>query len=272
MTLAISGTPNQALAYVSLTATGLTGYDTVAVQRTNPDGSQVIIRNCNYVATGGSSSWAGFDLECPLGVAVTYTVIAQIHNGDGSITTATAGSSPITIPTQNGTGWLKNLSQAALNTQITMTALSDVKRPGRQQQYPVIGRQNPVVISDVRGGRMGSFSLMTTAATDYLAVQTLLASGSTLFLQATPADMMADMYFVAGDVTEHRPADTSTDPTRIWSIDFIEVDSPTGALTSIPGNSYTAVVSFGTYQALVNHRATYLATLNTPYGSGSGGI
>lgn len=272
MTLAISGTPSQALAYISLTATGLTGYDTVAVQRTNPDGSQVIIRNCNYIATGGSSSWAGFDLEAPLGAAVTYTVIAQIHNGDGSITTATANSSSLTIPTQNGTGWLKNLSQAALNTQITIAGLSDVKRPGRVQQYSVIGRQNPVVVSDVLGGRTGSFQVMTTGTADFSAITTLLGSGSTLFLQATPADMFADMYFMTAGVTEHRPAATSTDATRIWSVDFIEVDSPTGALTSIPGNSYTAVVSFGTYQNLVNHRATYLATLNTPYGSGSGGI
>lgn len=272
MTLAISGTPSQALAYVALTVTGLTGFDTVAVQRTNPDGSQAIVRSANYVATAGATSWAGFDLEAPLGSAVTYTAIAQTHNGDGSITTVTAGSSAITIPTQNGTGWLKNLSQAALNTQITIQALADVKRSGRTQVYPVIGRKNPVVISDVRSGRTGLVSIMTTGTADYQAVSTLLASGQTLFLQATPADMFADMYFVPGDVTERRPASTSTDQTRVWDVDFIEVDSPSGALTSIPGNSYTAVAVFGTYQNLVNHRSTYLDVLNTPYGSGSGGI
>jgi hypothetical protein len=272
MALAISGTPSQPFAQIALTVTGLTGYDTVAVQRTNPDGSQVIIRGCNYVSTGGADSWAGFDLEAPLGSAVTYTAIAQKHNTDGSITSATANSSPLAIPTQNGVGWLKNLSQAALNTQIQLTSVSDVKRPGRRQEYAVIGRKNPVVISDIRGGRQGSVSLMTTGTTDYQAVTTLLASGTVLFLQATAADMFADLYFVPGDVTEHRPSTTSMDPTRIWTIDFTEVDSPSGALTSIPGNSYTAVVSFGTYQSVLSHRSTYLDVLNTPYGSGSGGI
>ncbi|MEU7096051.1 hypothetical protein [Kitasatospora aureofaciens] len=272
MVLAITGTPSQSLAQISLTASGLTGYDTVAVQRTNPDGTQVIIRNCNYVATGGTDTWAGFDLEAPLGAAVTYTVIAQLHNSNGTITTAQASSAAITIPTQNGVGWLKHLSQAALNTQIVLTGLSDIKRAGRRQEYAVIGRKNPVVISDVRGGRSGSFSLMTTGSTDYQAVSTLLASGATLFLQATPADMFADLYFSAGDVTEHRPADTSTDTTRIWTVEFTEVDSPSGALTSIPGNSYTAVVSFGSYQTLLNKRTTYLDVLNTPYGSGPGGM
>lgn len=271
MTLVISGTPVQALAYISLSVSGLTGYDTVAVQRTNGDGSQVIIRSCNYISTGGADSWAGFDLEASLGVSVSYTVIAQTHNSDGSITTGTASSGPLTIPTQNGVGWLKNLSQAALNTQVSIQALADVKTDARIQVYPVIGRKNPVVVSDVRGGRTGSVSLMTTGTTDYQAVSTLLASGSTLFLQATPGDGFADLYFVAGSVTEHRPAATSTDFTRIWTIDFTEVDSPSGALTSIPGNSYTAVVSFGTYQALLTDRTTYLSVLNTPYGLGPGG-
>jgi hypothetical protein len=269
--LVITGTPNQGLAYISLSVSGLTGYDTVAVQRTNADGSQVIIRSCNYVSTGGADSWAGFDLEASLGVNVTYTVIAQTHNADGSITTGSASSGPVMIPTQNGVGWLKNLSQAALNAQVSLQALSDVKTDARTQIYPVIGRKNPVVISDVRGGRTGSVSLMTTGTTDYQAVSALLASGTTLFLQATPADGLADLYFVAGSVTEHRPADVSTDFTRIWTVDFTEVDSPSGALTSIPGNSYAAVVSFGTYQALLNDRATYLDVLNTPYGSGPGG-
>ncbi|TQF03936.1 hypothetical protein E6W39_18980 [Kitasatospora acidiphila] len=271
MTLVITGIPVQALAYISLNVTGLTGYDTVAVQRTNADGSQVIVRSCNYISTGGADSWAGFDLEASLGVVVSYTVIAQTHNGDGSITTATASSGGLIIPTQNGVGWLKNLSQAALNTQISLQALSDVKTDPRIQVYPVIGRKNPVVVSDVRGGRTGTVSLMTTGSTDYQAVSTLLASGSTLFLQATPADGFSDMYFVAGSVTEHRPAAQSTDYTRIFNIDFTEVDSPSGSLTSIPGNSYAAVVSFGTYQALLNDRTTYLGVLNTPWGLGPGG-
>lgn len=141
MTLVISGTPNEGLAYIALTVSGLTGYDTVAIQRTNADGSQVIIRSCNYISTGGADGFAGFDLEASLGVSVSYTVIAQTHNGDGSITTGTASSGPLMIPTQNGVGWLKNLSQAALNTPIVLQTLSDVKTDARTQVYPVIGRK-----------------------------------------------------------------------------------------------------------------------------------
>lgn len=443
MALAISGTPSPDFAFVSLSVSGLTGYDAVAIQRTNPDGSQVIIRNANYVLTGGADTFACSDIEAPLGAAVTYTAIGAMyttrnlvlnpslttdlsntqdyssvtrawintdgkygpscvqhtntatalagttwtiptvtgitgafqvscwvklpasgpttlnlicrsgtttvksaaitplppagtwtrvttsfslvstdtidrigvssnatsgtvwwadaamaevspitHNyGDGSFsgwswdgtsdasasrtsvtTTAQATSSPITISVAAGTGWLKNITQPALNTEVSVESVQDVKRPTRSQTYTVIGRKNPVVVSDVRGGRQGSLTLMTTNSTDLQSVRALLAPGSVLFFQATPADGFDDLYFAAGDVTEKRPAGVSTDPTRLWQIDFIEVDSPSGAANGLPNNSYTQVVSFGTYQAVLTNRSTYLDVLNTPYGSGPGGI
>jgi hypothetical protein len=187
-------------------------------------------------------------------------------------TTAQATSSPITISVAAGTGWLKNITQPALNTEVSVESVQDVKRPTRSQTYTVIGRKNPVVVSDVRGGRQGSLTLMTTNSTDLQSVRALLAPGSVLFFQATPADGFDDLYFAAGDVTEKRPAGVSTDPTRLWQIDFIEVDSPSGAANGLPNNSYTQVVSFGTYQAVLTNRSTYLDVLNTPYGSGPGGI
>lgn len=270
--VAISGTPNTSSAYNSILVSGLTGWDTFAIQRTNPDGSQVIIRNANYIATGGADSMAVSDVEAPLGAAVTYTAITQLHNSDGSITTWSVGSAAVAITVANGTAWLKNLTQSALNTQVQIQTLSDVKRAGRQQAYDVIGRQNSVVISDVRGGRTGTLTLMTTASTDMNALNSILNPGGVVFLQFTPADGFADMYFVPGDVTIKRPSSTSTDFTRLWDVAFIEVDSPSGATTSLPGNSYLAVTNFGTYQTLLNDRSTYLAVLNTPYGSGPGGV
>ena len=269
MTLAITVTPNQAYAYNEISLSGLTGWTTFTVQRTGPTGTVATIRSANN-AVVTANTWVGFDLEAPLGASCLYTV--TVYQAPPSTTTASAISGYVVIPTQNGVGWVKDLTQSALNAQVTIQSLSDVKRPSRQQVYPVVGRPNPVVVSDVLTGRTGTLSLMTTGSTDYQAVLGLLQPGTVLFFQATPADYFSDMYFVAGDVTEQRPAQTSTDMTRIWQIDFTEVDSPSGALTTIPGNSYLAVVSFGTYQELLTTRSTYLSVLDTAYGSGPGGI
>lgn len=73
--LTITATPNRANAYNAINVTGLSDWDTVAVQRTDPDGTQTIIRSADYIATSGDT-WAGFDVEAPLGAPVTYTVIA----------------------------------------------------------------------------------------------------------------------------------------------------------------------------------------------------
>ena len=270
--LAVTVTPNGSLAYNEISVSGLTGWTTFSIQRTNPDGSQSIIRSANGISTGGVDAWTGFDVEAPLGAACTYAVIVEQPKPDGTTTTYQIVSPAVTIPVSSSVGWLKNLSQSALNTQVTIQTLSDVKRPSRQQVYPVVGRSNPVVVSDVLTGRTGTLSLMTIGTTDYQSILGLLQPGTTLFFQATPDDYFADMYFIAGDVTEQRPAQTSSDLTRIWQIDFTEVDSPSGALTSIPGNSYLLVTNFGTYQNLLDDRATYLSVLDEAYGTGPGGI
>ena len=267
----ITITPSQQYAYNSIAISGLSGYDTLAIQRTNPDGSVVTIRSANYIAVN-SDTWAGYDLEAPLGASCTYTAIAQLHNADGSVSQTSVQSSAVIIPTQNGVGWLKDLTQSALNTQVTIQAMGDVKRPGRENVYAIVGRKNAVVISDLRGGREGVVTIMTTGTADRNAVKTLLASGNVLFLQATPTDGFDDLYFAAGDVTVKRPSPDSTDPTRLWEIAFTEVDSPSGQLTSLPGNSWLLVTNFGTWQSVMNARATWLAVLNTAYGSGPGGV
>lgn len=71
----------------------------------------------------------------------------------------------MTIPVNTGVGWLKDLSQTALSTMVTIQAVSDIKRAGRSTAYPVVGRSNPIVVSDVLSGRTGTVTLMTTSDT-----------------------------------------------------------------------------------------------------------
>lgn len=264
---------NSSFAYMSLNLCGLSQYDTLIIQRTNADGSISTVRSANGVAIGNAEVWTGVDYEAPLGANVTYSAIGVTHNSDGSTSTSpTSVSATVMISVPSGTCWIKSLSQPSISAQFSINTIGDVTRPARLQEYVVIGRSNPVVISDVRGGRKGDITVMTTTDADRSALGLLMADGHSLFIQFTAADGFTDMYFVPTDTTSHRPASTSTDPTRLTTFGFIEIDSPSGLITTLPGNSYLLVTNFGTYQALYDHRASYLAVLNTPYGSGSGGL
>lgn len=277
MGLAFSIVPNTASAYNSVTVSGLTSispaYDTITVQRNNPNGSVVTCRNANGAATGGADTFAFFDYEAPLNAPVTYTANAVRHNSDGSQTTGTATSSPVTITSTGYLVWLKSLAQPALSMQVALHSIDDVQRPGRQQVNYIIGSQYPVVLQDVLPSRSGS---ALTFRTDTLSARSnfmqLMGLGQPIFLQGDSSvngDGFEDMYFMLGVVAEHRPATSSKDPTRMWVCAYQEVASPSGTLTMIPGNSWLTVSSFGSWNNVLSYRASWLNVLNIPYGSGT---
>lgn len=255
----IGGTPNTSDASVSLTAGSLGGLTTISITRNDPDGASRPVRSATDVATGGATTLAFFDYECPLDQAVTYTLTPNT----GSPVT----SSAVTIVTDGMTYWLKNIASAPLSRQVQVTSMSPVKRKARVLgAYDVLGRTNPVMVQDVRGGREGAFGLVTDDLDQASGLRNLLASGFVLFLQCPATVGFPDMYFVAGDVDEDFPA--AMGPDRLWDIPFTEVDSPSDDLVATSLNSWTLVTQFGTWLNLKNKRATWLDVLNIPYTTG----
>lgn len=253
----ITATANPADASVSLTAGSLSGVATISITRNNPDGSVSPVRGATSYATNGATTLAFFDFEAPLDQLVTYTLTLDV----GSPVT----SSGVTIVTDGGTYWLKNISQQTLSATVEVIDLGKVTRPARVlARYDVLGRANPVVVSDVRGGRVGAMVIASYELAEAADIRALFAHGFTLFLQAPASTNFPDMYFVAGDV-EELWAGMSDSTVRLWTVPYTEVDSPTDALVSLGANSWAQVALFGSWQNLKDKRTTWLDVLNRPF-------
>jgi hypothetical protein len=137
----------------------------------------------------------------------------------------------------------------------------------------VVGTGYPIVLADVQGARTGTMTFTTLSLSERTAFLSLMTLGQPVLIQGNSdpvaGDGFADMYFMVGNIAEQRVAGSSTDPTRKWQVSFNEVISPSGTLTSIPGNSWNTVQSFNTWQAVVQYRANWLAVLDVPYGQGN---
>jgi len=273
MALSFTLTPNTANAYMSVTVSGLLATeDTLLVTRNNPDGSIGVCRNANSISTGGVTTFNFFDYEAPLNSAVTYNATSTKHNIDGSLTQQNATSGPGTIVFTDQAIWLKSLSQPSLSMEVEIASMEPVARNARVQINPIIGAKFPVVLSDVQGARTGAMVLRTYDLPSRLAMITLLDLGQPIFMQCDSAaiggDGFEDMYFQIGNFTEGRPQVRSTDTVREWNIIFTEVDSPSGTLTSLAGNSWLLVsTAFASWNDLLTHRTTWLDVLNRPAGS-----
>lgn len=253
----ISGTANLD-ASVSLTAGSLAGITSFSITRNDPDGISRAVRSATNISTGGAGTMAFFDYECPLEVDVTYTLTPNTGSP------VTSGLVYVWTNDQGSIYWLKNVASASQNVTVNVASMSDVSRKARVLgRYDVLGRANPVVVSDVRGGREGAFSLFTETLEEAAAVRDLLSTGFVLFLQCPRRVNFPDMYFVAGDATETWL--TAMGEERMFEVPFTEVDAPTDDLVAVGANSWALVVQFGTWNNLKNKRATWLDVLNLPY-------
>lgn len=250
--------PNNTLAYVELDVTGIGLYSTITITRTNTvTGLVTTVRGADTVSTGGASAAVYFDYEAPLNVPVIYTITAN--------TLDVYVADPVTIVVSGNVYWLKNVSREGLSTTVTVSTITVSREARILSKQNVLGRKNPIVVTDVRGGRSGSMSLLSydsKAGKD--AVINVLAPGDTLFFQAPAASEFPDMYFIAGTV-EEQWGGVSTDLTRVFSFDYTETDSPASTLSSIGFNSWLAVTNFGSWSDLLAKRVTWLDVLSSPY-------
>src|SRR5882672_10221848 len=252
MTVSITATSIDATAEVDLLVTFNSAYNQFKIVRTRVDNSVVATIYTTRSAVG-LSSFAGFDFTAPLsyagpiGPTFNYTVTADVLDSSGNITsTDTATSTPNNRLTETrGRAWIKNPSQAALNKKFEVNHIDPIKRSTRiLSESNVIGRENPVIITDVLGSRRGVLYLNaytgapTSSSVDILA---LLSPGVTLFFQTTPDTGFDDMFFtVTGEVLESPYSDTIVSD-RIWTVPFTVVDSSLAVVTSVPGRSWLQV-------------------------------
>ncbi|WP_213452899.1 hypothetical protein [Rhizomonospora bruguierae] len=185
--MAVTLTYDPRLARVRLSAGGVTG-DTAVVERSTDQIRWTAVRGGAAVAVT-SGSVAADDYEFAPGVANWYRV-----RGNNS---QSAQITPVI-----GEVWLKSIARPFLNRTVTVSDVSDIARPARRGIHDVKGRSLPVAVSDVRGSRQWTMSVVTLTDEQRWNLELLLATGDTLLVQVPAGSRVPAGYVSVGDTSQ----------------------------------------------------------------------
>jgi len=231
----------------------------VRVPSDNPEADGTPIRGATHVALSGISEFITFDTEAPLDTSFYYRVIL-----DGAYMAQTTAAH--TIQTDGMTFWVKDVIQGVNSVKVRLQSMSDVVRSANTLgTYKVLGRANPIIVTDVQQGRTGSMQLSTATSDDSQGLLDLFASGSTLLLQCPRAAHFPDMYFTAGDLTESWNGGTAFNQIHTFTFPFTESDSPSEQAFNLPSNAWLLVTQFDNWQDMLDKRITWQAVLISPF-------
>ena len=153
--------------------------------------------------------------------------------------------------------WLKHPTDTALNMRVVLKLGSFVAMTRRATRgvYPIIGRRYPVVVTDTRQAREGTFAVMvcddsTDPTADAEAILALLNADSVLKLEPDASTGIGEFWFSAGDVSEVRPVGILDHEAREFTVPFIETDAPV----------INTVITTATWQDVIDGWASWTTT------------
>lgn len=249
---------------IQITVENVGIYDNLQVFRipgANPLDPGVPVRGADNIALTGSVEFILFDVEAPLDSPFYYRAVLD---GTSQVQTLTT----VQIDTDGRTFWIKDVILGASSSKVQVESMSDVVTPTRQLAVlNVIGRANPIIITDVRQGRTGTLTLTSQTSDDITQIRNLFASGNVLLFQCPLAANFPDMYFVPGDVTESWNGGYASNTVHSFSFPFIEADGPSTSAFVSNGNSWLLVTQFDNWADVAASRSTWEQVLISPFNS-----
>lgn len=197
------------------------GMSSVSVFRVTPDGTQAVR---GAIEKEVASTYAVVaDYEAPQNAPLSYFARAS----DGVVTR----DSPVVSPAgsvDRGGDVLFSLSNPLAWLRVQVVAFPEVKTRARRAMVDVVGRADPVAVSDVRMLAAGVMTVATLTEAERQAMNALLAPGAVVaFSPARPTYGFADVWYLSvGDVTEKRVVRAAEEPSRLWSLDVQRVAPP----------------------------------------------
>lgn|SRR5215217_1325228 len=121
--------------------------------------------------------------------------------------------------------WIKNPSRPSLNIQVDVNDVSAITRSARTEVFDIIGRTNPVVVSDVQSSRSLTLVFTTKTLAEYRDMDARLATGQPIFVQAPGLDeQVPTMYAVIRDITVSK--NSMFTEWRQFTLPLVEVAAP----------------------------------------------
>lgn len=265
---------------IDITVTGLTVGRYLRVIRRGGGLPDAVVRGADMVLNG-SGTFPVSDYEAQLGNRA-FDYIAEEYIGL-VLNSSTTVSPVFSIVTQDATNWssyffLKSVYQPASSRPVLLSGPITYNVTGRiLSNQTVLGRANPVVVTDVNGGRTGSFSFLSVQPpggaikfklTEY---RSLLSAGTPLLLQCNSSgniEELTDIYLMVDGWTYkpmNRPAfiDLSPDMMLEFTVNYVEIDRPTTDSGLVSAGTWDIVrLQYATWTAVQSANATWLAVLD----------
>lgn len=169
-------------------------------------------------------------------------------------------STPVITPILEGV-WIKNIAKPWLNRQVKVVEASAIERPSRGGVFDVVGRTNPVTVTDVRASRR--FDLVVLADTDQEAddLELALSAGDVVFLHVPPGCPLPidTMYAAVGDLESEQVSRYSE--VRLLTLPLTETAAPSA---DVVGSTITwsgVLNAYSTWQALLDVQPTWADVL-----------
>lgn len=155
----------------------------------------------------------------------------------------------VTITPDMPVVWLKNPRRPNLNTKIVVTDFSSVTRPARSGVFDVIGRTNPIAVTDVRGSRRYTLSVTTADLAAAEDLDARLAQGDPVLVHTPPEAPFPGGYYVVGDVDFDRHSKRTL--RRFVTLPLTGVAAPAGTVYSITATCADILAAYPTIAALL---------------------
>jgi hypothetical protein len=223
-----------------------------------------LVDGVEVMAASGEVPWThvpptAHDISAATTVTFRYQKDGSVDDGEDAayvdelVFTLAAQTAAIT-PVLD-TIWLKSIARPFLNRTVTLTDYSDISRGSRNGVFEIVGRTLPVAVSDVRGSRSVTLTVMvpTVAAADDLDL--VLASGDPVFVHVPPGCPVPGMYAVVGDTTQYRRSARAT--RRYFTLPLTEVAAPGPDVVGATITYQGILNAYATYSDLLAANATY---------------
>ncbi len=208
--------------FIDVTATFTVGTTAAIIERQDPGGPWDYIRAGAIVEVDSLTGVAVYeDHEAPMDVPVRFRATKTAPT-----TPAEQVISPEITLVSYGKVWLKDPAFGAYDTELhEVTGLPELTFASRAGIFPVIDREDPVVVAARRQNFTGELHFTTVTDVQRADMERLLKRGQVLLLSVPPAYGMGNAYIHVGDVTATRVG-VATEPTRAWTLPITRVDRP----------------------------------------------
>lgn len=129
--------------------------------------------------------------------------------------------------------WLKSIRYPFLNQEVDASTKDPSTHPAAGGVFKIVGRSDPVAVTDYRGSRQYTLTIATTSPADIDSVQALFAPGDVILVQAPASYRIPSGYYWVGDITEDDRKSADLDR-RWWTLPLTKVAAPAETIVGAP--------------------------------------